>query len=168
MRACSQPSTPHVRICGRNSVSHRQSIVIGTWFMHSFIQSTIESRLEKDGSGKGYGRELFPFFIHREDSEPDRVAPRNRLAQTQPLSTSTSLCVCPTEYAKPCLFRSSSFSSRWSMATVVAMRCDVASRPGSDGKDTPSRQQQEGRQTDGFRRTISREKNSRGVRENLT
>ena len=59
-------------------------------------------------------------------------------------------------------------SSHWSMATVVAMRCDVASRPGHDGKDISSRQQQLGRQTDGFRRTISREKNSRGVRENLT
>lgn len=136
--------------------------------MHSFFELTIESRLERDGAGMGYGRELFPFFIHREDSEPDRVAPRNRLAQTQPLSKSTSLCVCPTEYTKPCLFRSSSVSSHWSLATVVAMRCSVASRPRRAGKDTPSRQQQEGRQTDGFRRTISREKNSRGVRENLT
>lgn len=140
----------------------------GTRFMHSFFKSTIASRLEKDGSGKGYGRKLFPFFIHREDSEPDRVAPRNRLAQTQPLSSSTGLRVCPTEYVKPCLFRSSSFSHLGTQAIEVAMFGDRDSRPEQEGKDTPSRQQQKGRQTDGFRRTISHEKNSRGVRENLT
>jgi len=110
----------------------------------------------------------FTYFIHREDSEPDRVATRNRLAPTQPLPSSTSVTARPTELTTACSFRSGPLSLIRSLATVVAIRCDFTSRSVNVGGDFQRRRQPGGRQTDGFRRTISYEKNQLGVREYLT
>jgi len=130
----------------------------------------IESTTAKFAAG-AFADEMtkpFTFFIHREDSEPDRVASRNRLAPTQLLTSSTFALACPTESEANGLFRSSLEFINRSRATVVACKCDFASRPAGALGDTPRRQLPGGRQTDGFRRTISYEKNQRGVREHLT
>jgi hypothetical protein len=113
-------------------------------------------------------KKLFTYFIHREDSEPDRVASRNRLAPTQPLPSSTSAQTRPTEFDADCSFRSEPISLARSMVTVVAIHCDFTSRSANVLGDFQRRRQPGGRQTDGFRRTIGYEKNQLGVREYLT
>ncbi len=110
----------------------------------------------------------FTFFIHREDSEPERVASRNRLAPTQPLTLSTTAATCPIKSKVNRSNRSEPKLFIRSLATVVADRCDFASRSAYTLVDTQKRQHLGGRQTDGFRRTIGYEKNQRGVREYLT
>ena len=138
--------------------------------MASTFTSTIEPTTADSALGLpvSEARLPFTFFIHREDSEPERVAPRNRLAPTQPLTSSTTAQACPTELDVVCLFRSSSKFLLRSLATVVADSCDFASRPAGALGDTPRRKLPGGRQTDGYRRTIGYEKNQRGVREHLT
>ncbi len=121
-----------------------------------------------DGLHVGLTQTPFTYFIHREDSEPDRVASRNRLAPTQQLPSSTSAKTRPTEFNAACSFRSGPISLARSLATVVAIHCDFASRSVNVLGDFQRRQQPGGRQTDGFRRTISYDKNQRGVREYLT
>jgi len=138
--------------------------------MLSSFTLMIESTTAKPAAGTFSDEitEPFTYFIHREDSEPDRVAPRNRLAPTQPLPSSPFALTRPTESEVNGLFRSSLKYINRSKATVVAPTCDFASRPTCASGDTPRRQLLGGRQTDGFRRTISYDKNQRGVREHLT
>ncbi len=52
-------------------------------------------------------------------------------------------------------------------ATIVAIRCDVASRPTVSRVGFQRRKQSGGQQADGFRRTIGFDKNQRGVWEHL-
>lgn len=145
-----------------------------TWKKRQFMVSNFDKMIEPTNADNALGlyasetEKLFPFFIHREDSEPDRVASRNRLAPTQPLSSSTTMSTLPTELDVNCSFRSGLELNLRSRATVVATCCDFASRSQNALGDTPRRQQPGGRQTDGFRRTIGYEKNQRGVREHLT
>lgn len=108
----------------------------------------------------------FSFFLHREDSEPDRVALRNRLAPTQPFSPLTSAGSRPTECQVNRSFRSESvvFSPP---ATIAAPRCGFTSRSTAQLASTSGRKQLGGRQADGFRRTIGFDKNQRGVWEYL-
>jgi hypothetical protein len=151
-------------------VSHRQPSGFDWRFMASKFISMIEPTNARCavGSPVSETKKSFTFFIHREDSEPDRVASRNRLAPTQPLTSSTSAKARPTEPTADRLFRSSLMSFLRSRATVVATCCDFASRPEDALRDTPRRRQQGGRQIDGYRRTIGYDKNQRGVREHLT
>jgi hypothetical protein len=162
-------SPPFAHPCIRNFVSHRQLSGIDWRFMASKFIRMIEPTSAEDALGLPVSKAKTPFtfFIHREDSEPERVASRNRLAPTQPLSSSTSALARPTELEAVCLFRSRSKLNR-SLATVVAIHCDFASRPANTLGDNQRRQQPGGRQIDGYRRTIDREKNQRGVREHLT
>src|SRR5690606_27260816 len=106
----------------------------------------------------------FSIFLHREDSEPDRVALRNRLAPTQPFSSLTVACSRPTECQANRSFRSES-EVLCPPATIAAPRCGLTSRSTVFLKGTPRRKQLGGRQADGFRRTISFDKNQRGVWE---
>lgn len=120
--------------------------------------------------GKNAGdRELhkpFSFFLHREDSEPDRVALRNRLAPTQPFSPLTIASSRPTECQAYRSFRSESAVSR-PPATIAAQACGFTSRSIARLESTSKRKQLGGRQADGFRRTIGFDKNQRGVWEYL-
>src|SRR5690606_15136893 len=93
------------------------------------------------------------FFLHREDSEPDRVALRNRLAPTQPFSSLSIACNRPTECQADRSFRSGP-TTLATRATIAAPRCDLASLAPAYPVSTPRREQLGGRQADGFRRTI--------------
>ncbi|TVP94960.1 MAG: hypothetical protein EA381_19490 [Planctomycetaceae bacterium] len=111
--------------------------------------------------------EPFSIFLHREDSEPVCVALRSRLAPTQPFLSPRTSRRRPTAVRA---WRSGvelSRSDRVLPATIVAPRCDLASRsirrPGGD----PCQEQSGGRQAVGFRRTNGFDKNQRGVWEHL-
>ncbi len=109
----------------------------------------------------------FTFFNHREDSEPERVASRNRLAPTQPLSSSKFANACPTKPPANDSYRSERESVCEPPVTIDAFRCVFASRSAATTGEPERREQPGGRQTDGFRRTIGHEKNQRGVWEHL-
>jgi hypothetical protein len=163
------PTRSQAHVIGQ-FVSHRQLSGFDWRFMASNFNLMIDPTDAHCalGSPVSETREPFTFFIHREDSEPDRVASRNRLAPTQPLPSSTTASTLPTEFDVTCSFRSGLEIVLRSRATVVATCCDFASRSQASLGETPRRQQPGGRQTDGFRRTIGYEKNQRGVREHLT
>ncbi len=109
----------------------------------------------------------FTIFLHREDSEPDRVALRNRLAPTQSFSSLTFSWNRPTDFQAGRSFRSGpeTLVAQWS--TIAASRCSFARRSIGFPVSNRKRGQAGGLQADGFRRTISFGKNQRGVWEHL-
>ncbi|HBJ34025.1 MAG TPA: hypothetical protein DDZ51_04520 [Planctomycetaceae bacterium] len=110
---------------------------------------------------------LFTIFLHREDSKPDRVALRNRLAPTQSFSSLTFSWNRPTDLQAGSSFRSGpeTFVVQWS--TIAASQCSFARRSIGFLGSITKRGQAGGLQADGFRRTISFDKNQRGVWEHL-
>jgi hypothetical protein len=106
-------------------------------------------------------------FLHREDSEPDRVALRNRLAPTQSFSSLTCSWNRPTDFQVDRSFRSGPETQVVQVSTIAASRCGFARRSIGFLGSNQKRGQAGGLQADGFRRTISFDKNQRGVWEHL-
>jgi len=109
----------------------------------------------------------FIYFLHREDSEPDRVALRNRLAPTQSFSSLTSTWIRPTDIQADRSFRSGPETLIELSSTIVAQTCHIARRSIKSLESNQRQGQAGGRQADGFRRTIGFGKNQRGVWEHL-
>lgn len=109
----------------------------------------------------------FTIFLHREDSEPDRVALRNRLAPTQSFSSLTFSWDRPTDIQAESSFRSGPETHVVHLSTIAASRCGFARRSIGFLGSNKKRGQAGGLQADGFRRTISFDKNQRGVWEHL-
>lgn len=109
----------------------------------------------------------FTIFLHREDSEPDRVALRNRLAPTQSFSSLTFTWDRPTDIQADRSFRSGLEIFIAQLSTIAAFQCCFARRSIGFLESNKKRGQAGGLQADGFRRTISFDKNQRGVWEHL-
>jgi hypothetical protein len=108
-----------------------------------------------------------PIFLHREDSEPVRVALRSRLAPTQQFSSLRATRRRPTAVR---VNRSANLNTGMQTvlpATFVASRCDFASRSYVFPENDMRWKQIGGLQTIGFRRTNGFDKNQRGVWEYL-
>ena len=111
--------------------------------------------------------EPFTIFLHREDSEPDRVALRNRLAPTQSFSSLTFSWNRPTDLQVSRSFRSGPETLVVQLSTISAPTCGFARRSIGFLGSNQKRGQAGGLQADGFRRTIGFDKNQRGVWEHL-
>ena len=109
----------------------------------------------------------FTIFLHREDSEPDRVALRNRLAPTQSFSSLTSTWNRPTDFQVDRSLRSGPETLVVQLSTIAASQCGFARRSNGFLGSNNQRGQAGGLQADGFRRTIGFNKNQRGVWEHL-
>lgn len=178
-RCAALPVLLPVRFAGRSGESDHDGITLGKCFslsrrpMDSIFATTIVKTTDRPGlpgcGGIGGVREkLEPIsiFLHREDSEPERVAIRNRLAPTQPFSSLTILGGRPTGCRPNRSFRSDP-GTLIPSATIAASRCGFTSRSIASPGGTPWRKQTGGRKADGFRRTIGFVKNQRGVWEHL-
>lgn len=111
--------------------------------------------------------EPFTIFLHREDSEPDRVAIRNRLAPTQSFSSLMFSWNRPTDSQVDRPFRSGPEAQSVQWSTIAASPCGFARRTNGFLGSNRKRGQKGGLQADGFRRTIGFDKNQRGVWEHL-
>lgn len=139
------------------------------------IIETIIATPETCGSSTAPGFEMaeemgcslpLPFFIHREDSEPDSVALRSRLAPTQPYSSLTFTEHRPTDNQIVRPFRSGAVSVRLHLDCLTSGSVPAGCcRRLSLGKII--RVHQGGLRVDGFQRTINLDLNQRGVREYL-